>query len=258
MLNAITQSQSEKANGDRHIVNAAAVCESGSEARAPAHESVCLASRTVRASQLAAAFHAPLAGVMFSLEEVHKNFSASVLVSAMTSALTADFLCSTVTGTDTVFQFEILQVLPPEHYALIVGLGVILGVFGAGYNWFTLKVQSWYRSIGPAGQTGKLLIPFLCAGVLGFTAPELLGTGHSLIEELTNTQMTMGAILFLLAGRFLFSAVSFGSGAPGGIFFPLLVIGGLTGGAYAQAAIQHLVEEAVARVVVVVGVAAKA
>ena len=58
---------------------------------------------------LAAAFHAPLAGVMFSLEEVHKNFSASVLVSAMTSALTADFLCSTVTGTDTVFQFEILQ-----------------------------------------------------------------------------------------------------------------------------------------------------
>ena len=80
----------------------------------------------------------------------------------------------------------------------------------------------------------------MCAGVLGFTAPELLGTGHSLIEELTNTQMTMGAILFLLVGRFLFSAVSFGSGAPGGIFFPLLVIGGLTGGAYAQAAIQLL------------------
>ena len=106
-------------------------------------------------------------GVMFSLEEVHKNFSASVLVSAMTSALTADFLCSTVTGTDTVFQFEILQVLPPEHYALIVGLGVILGVFGGRLQLFTLKVQSWYRSIGPAGQTGKLLIPFLCAGGSG-------------------------------------------------------------------------------------------
>ena len=32
---------------------------------------------------LSAAFHAPLAGVMFSLEEVHKNFSVSVLVSVM-------------------------------------------------------------------------------------------------------------------------------------------------------------------------------
>ena len=41
---------------------------------------------------LAAAFHAPLAGVMFSLEEVHKNFSASVLVSAMTSAPDGGFL----------------------------------------------------------------------------------------------------------------------------------------------------------------------
>ncbi|WP_235665907.1 chloride channel protein, partial [Clostridioides difficile] len=33
---------------------------------------------------LSAAFHAPLAGVMFSLEEVHKNFSVSVLISVMT------------------------------------------------------------------------------------------------------------------------------------------------------------------------------
>ena len=183
---------------------------------------------------LAAAFHAPLAGVMFSLEEVHKNFSASVLVSAMTSALTADFLCSVVTGTDTVFQFDILHVLPPEHYGLILGLGVILGVSGAFYNWFTLKVQSLYQKASGLSQWQKLLIPFFLAGILGFTAPELLGTGHSLIEEVTNTSMALGTILFLLVGRFLFSAVRFGSGAPGGIFFPLLVIGGLTGGAYAE------------------------
>ncbi len=183
---------------------------------------------------LAAAFHAPLSGVMFSLEEVHKNFSVSVLVSAMTSALTADFLCSAVTGTDTVFQFDILHVLPPEHYGMILGLGVVLGLFGAFYNWFTLKVQSLYQRASGLSQWQKLLIPFFWAGILGFTAPELLGTGHSLIDQLTNSSMTLGMILFLLVGRFLFSALSFGSGAPGGIFFPLLVIGGLTGGAYAQ------------------------
>ena len=189
---------------------------------------------------LAAAFHAPLAGVMFSLEEVHKSFSASVLVSAMTSALTADFLCSVVTGRETVFQFDILHVLPPEHYGLILGLGVILGVFGAFYNWFTLKAQELFQKASGLSQWQKLLIPFLLAGILGFTAPELLGTGHGLIEELTHGQMALGTILFLLVGRFLFSAVSFGSGAPGGIFFPLLVIGGLTGGAYAGAAVQFL------------------
>ena len=41
---------------------------------------------------LAAAFNAPLAGVMFSLEEVHKNFSPVVLVSAMAASITADVI----------------------------------------------------------------------------------------------------------------------------------------------------------------------
>ena len=40
---------------------------------------------------LAAAFNAPMAGVMFSLEEAHKNFSPIVLLSAMAASLAADF-----------------------------------------------------------------------------------------------------------------------------------------------------------------------
>ena len=153
---------------------------------------------------LAAAFHAPLAGVMFSLEEVHRNFSVSVLLSVMSASLTADFLCTAVLGTDSVFQF-------------------------------TLTVQSLYSRIPGLSTAGKILIPFLLAGALGLAAPQLLGTGHSLVEELTAGGMAAGTMAFLLVGRFLFSAVSFGSGAPGGIFFPLLIIGAFIGGIFAQA-----------------------
>ena len=49
----------------------------------------------------------------------------------------------------------------------------------------------------------------------------------------------MGIILLILAGRFVFSAVCFGSGAPGGIFFPLLVLGGFIGGAFAMTGVQY-------------------
>lgn len=187
---------------------------------------------------LSAAFHAPLAGVMFSMEEVHKNFSVSVLVSVMSASLTADFIASTLLGVDSVFQFDILKTLPVEYYWMIFLLGVVLGVMGAFYNWFTLKVQAMYNRAKYLNATAKLMVPFVCAGILGFTMPEFLGSGHRLIEELTHTDMMLGTILFLLAGRFLFSAVSFGSGAPGGIFFPLLVIGGFIGGAFAAAGIQ--------------------
>lgn len=187
---------------------------------------------------LAAAFHAPLAGVMFSLEEVHKNFSVSVLLSVMTASLTADFLSSSVLGVDSVFQFDIVHALPQEYYGLILLLGAVLGVMGAFYNWFTLKVQALYGKAKHLNTTGKVMVPFFCAGILGFTAPELLGSGHSLIEYLTHEDVMLGALLLILAGRFIFSAVSFGSGAPGGIFFPLLVLGGYIGGAFATAGVQ--------------------
>ena len=187
---------------------------------------------------LSAAFHAPLAGVMFSLEEVHKNFSVSVLVSVMASSLTADFLSSTVLGVDSVFQFDILKALPQEYYWMILLLGVVLGITGAFYNWFTLKAQSVYRKMEKVPMVVKMMIPFGCAGVLGLTVPKLLGSGHALIEELTHTEMLLSTVIFILIGRFLFSAVSFGSGAPGGIFFPLLVIGGFIGGAFATAGVQ--------------------
>lgn len=194
---------------------------------------------------LAAAFHAPLAGVMFSLEEIHKNFSVSVLLSVMTASITADYLCSVILGVDSVFQFEIVHSLPPAYYWMLLILGVLLGALGAFYNWFTLKAQSLYNKIKAFKNESlngyaKVAIPFLCAGVLGFTCPQLLGSGHSLIENMAAGEMVLGTIILVFIGRFIFSAVSFGSGAPGGIFFPLLVLGGFIGGAFGTAAVEYL------------------
>lgn len=189
---------------------------------------------------LSAAFNAPLAGVMFSLEEVHKNFSVSVLLSVMAASLTADYLSASIFGMKSVFQFDIVHSLPQSYYWMILILGVILGVLGAFYNWFTLKVQSLYNHAKHLNTTTRLMIPFLCAGVLGFTLPDFLGSGHNLIEELTSGEMVLHMILITLIGKFIFSAICFGSGAPGGIFFPLLVLGAFIGGAFATFSVNCL------------------
>ena len=65
---------------------------------------------------LAAAFHAPLAGMMFALEEIHKGFSVSVLISVMTASVTADYIASYIIGLDPVFQFQLEKVLPGTEY----------------------------------------------------------------------------------------------------------------------------------------------
>ena len=118
---------------------------------------------------------------MFSLEEVHKNFSVSVLISVMTASITADYISSQFIGIEPVFQFDIGNVLPQNYYWMIVVLGVILGCFGAFYNWFTLTVQAMYKKVSWLNEVTRLLIPFTLAGIFAFTAPELLGSGHELI-----------------------------------------------------------------------------
>ena len=187
---------------------------------------------------LAAAFHAPLAGMMFAFEEIHKGFSVGLMVSVMTASVTADYICSHIMGLDPVFQFELEHVLPQDHYWLLLLLGALLGVMGALYNKVMLKAQDLYKKPKRLNETGRLLIAFLAAGIMGLVMPSVLGSGGDLIVDLTAGEMAIGLVALTFAVKFLFSAVSFGSGAPGGIFFPLLVLGALLGGIFAMAGVE--------------------
>lgn len=183
---------------------------------------------------LSAAFHAPLAGMMFAVEEIHKTFSIPILLPVMTASVTADYIASYILGLDPVFHFQITEYLPQNYYWLLILLGILVGVSGVFYNWGMLKAQELYRKIPLLKETGRLLIAFLTAGVLGLVMPSVLGSGSGLIASLTKGEMVLGMVVLTLVVKFLFSAVSFGSGAPGGIFFPLLILGALLGAVFAM------------------------
>lgn len=178
---------------------------------------------------LAAAFNAPLSGVMFSLEEIHKNFNSLVLISTMAGAAIADFLSKYVFGFSTVFQFEELEVFPLRYYWVLVLLGILLGCCGAVYNKVMLSVQAMYKKINGKAKNFKLFIPFFTSGVLLVFMPQVLAGGHAMVEILERSNQLLLYLIVLLLVKFLFSAVCFGSGAPGGIFFPLLVLGAYIG-----------------------------
>lgn len=181
---------------------------------------------------LAAAFNAPLASVMFALEEVHKHFSPLILLSAMSASLTADFISKHFFGLKPVFSFHNVTALPLDKYGYIILLGIIVGVFGVIYNYTLLKTQDIYGKQKWLPLKFRPMVPFVAAGVLALFLPQVLGGGHSLIDSLTDGNFTLKMLLVILVIKFLFSMLSYGSGAPGGIFFPLLVLGALTGAIY--------------------------
>jgi len=181
---------------------------------------------------LSAAFNAPLAGVMFSLEEIHKNFSPVVLTSAMAASITADIVSKNFFGLKPVFDFQGINPLPLKNYHYIIILGIIMGVLGTVFNYSLIKTQNLYSMQNWLPQHMYPVLPFVTAGILGLVLPEVLGGGHELIASMVDCSFSLKLLLIILTVKFLFTMISYGSGAPGGIFLPLLVIGALIGSIY--------------------------
>ncbi|MBA1333664.1 MAG: Voltage-gated H(+)/2Cl(-) exchange transporter ClcA [Firmicutes bacterium] len=189
---------------------------------------------------LSAAFNAPLAGIMFALEEVHKSFSPMVLLAVMPASLTAGYIAKNFFGMSPAFSLEIVSVLPLNHYVYLIILGAILGVFGTVFNRFIIKSLKFYRKQKWLPIQFRPAAALLVACIVGFYFPQALGGGHELIASLEQSMFPLGFLLSLLAVKFFFTMISYGSGAPGGIFLPLLVIGALTGHLYGSALVTFL------------------
>lgn len=185
---------------------------------------------------LAAAFNAPLAGVIFSLEELHKNFSPAVLLSAMAAALTATVVAQDFFGVSPVFTLADLPLLPVRHYPYLLFLGALLGLLGVFFNRALVYSLDWYDR-QPWPSPAKAALPLLLAGWLGFVLPDVLGGGNHLVDGLAAGNFGLSFLALLLAAKFLFTMVSYGAGVPGGIFLPMLVIGALAGNVFSQLAV---------------------
>lgn len=181
---------------------------------------------------LSAAFNAPLAGVMFSLEEIHKNFSPVVLTCAMAASITADVISKNFFGLKPVFDLQHICPIPLSNYHYIVLLGIIMGIFGTLFNNSLLKTQDVYSKQKWLPQQMRPVLPFVLAGILGILLPEVLGGGHELIPSMVEGSFPLVFLVTILVVKFLFTMISYGSGAPGGIFLPMLVIGALSGNIY--------------------------
>ncbi|WP_378956735.1 ClC family H(+)/Cl(-) exchange transporter [Pelosinus sp. sgz500959] len=186
---------------------------------------------------LSAAFNAPLAGVIFSLEELHKNFSPAVLMSAVAAALTADVITQQFFGVNPVFKFNGLPILPVRYYGFIILLGIAMGLLGIVFNRMLIKTLNIYEKQKVLTGVGKVILPLMVAGVIGFILPEILGGGNNLVDELASKHFSLTFLCVLLISKFLFTMLSYGSGVPGGIFLPMLVIGALAGSVFTHIAI---------------------
>lgn len=206
---------------------------------------------------LAAAFNAPLAGVIFALEELHRNFSIMVLLPSMAAAFTATIISRAIFGRATIFDIPDLQILPISYYGIVIFTAVVCGLAGVIFNWGLLNINRFYSLSCFKYSINKICFALICAGIFGFCIPEVLGGGNGLINKLAETPVSLNLLLIYLLAKVIFTLISYGCGVPGGFFLPMLVIGALCGSVCAQVLIvAHILEPIYAANIMVVAMTA--
>ncbi|WP_405295287.1 chloride channel protein [Methanobrevibacter sp.] len=179
---------------------------------------------------ITAAFNAPLAGVIFVFEEINHGFDKTLVFIALVSAIVSDFISKAIFGQATILSFPIYDI-PLESYWVLIVLGIVIGLLGYAYNVgmikssdvvSRLKIPSWL----------KFVLVFMVSGAVALTIPEISDGGHFMMDMLNMALPSLGVLVFLLLMKYLFSMFSFSSGAPGGIFLPILVLGAYIGAVF--------------------------
>lgn len=186
-----------------------------------------------------AIFSAPLAGVIFCIEELQKKFTAETLVATTAASISAAAVAEILFGVRPIFETitAVQATNPLKHFFYFIMLAIFIGILGAIFTKSLLITLKIYERL-QIKLFYKILIPLILIFPLGKFFPEILGCGNVLVDDLLSEKFLFATILIFFAGKFLFTLICFGTNAPGGIFLPLLTVGALGGNIFAEIGIK--------------------
>ncbi len=180
---------------------------------------------------LSAAFNAPLAGILFVIEEMRPQFRYNFLsVQAVLMACAAsDAMVRALTSQAPVIPIAVFPDSPLSSLWSFILLGACFGFFGWIFNHGLIRTLDLFSALpmGLRNSAGLWLGGAL--GALTWWAPALTGGGEIVLGQAMSGKFVLSVLLFLFGARFLTTWLSYGSGAPGGIFAPMLALGTLFG-----------------------------
>lgn len=180
---------------------------------------------------LAAAFNAPIAGVLFIVEELLQDLSGLTLGTAIIASFIGGVISRLLGGgsldlnlqlTQSSSQFSILEI------PFFVLLGILAGLLGALFNRGLIFSIKFYRKLHISLPLRVALAGFI-SGVVIAMLPASFRDNTGLREYVITGGAHISVAAIAFAAQFILTLVAFGSGAPGGLFAPSLILGSCLG-----------------------------
>lgn len=180
------------------------------------------------AAGIAAAFNAPLAGVVFAIEELSDRYEHRFSGTLLTAVIVGGVVSLGLIGNYTYFG-KISGGLPLGTGWIAVPLcGIVCGLLGGGFSRIVLAAMAGKpHCFGRLRREHPVALAAACGLVLaglGIAAgPGAFGTGYEQARSLVQGHASVGHEFGLM--KFAANLVSYLAGIPGGLFSPALAVG---------------------------------
>lgn len=180
---------------------------------------------------LTAAFNAPLAGVIFVLEELLKEVKSSTVIITITACSISCLILNLVSPPH--LRLPVHNLTPQITFDMLDGpfyvlLGIVCGIAGGCFN---LSILFWLNVNKklPGSTTLKVGFAGLLSGLIMSGLPEIFHDYAGMRALIVAGATDCHTVVVGLIGFYLMTLIAYGSGAPGGLFAPTLAIGSTLG-----------------------------
>lgn len=185
------------------------------------------------AAGFAAAYNTPFAAVLFVVEVVTGVVVLDAILPVLVATVVATAISRMAVGEGPIYGQRLFHLESSFELLAFAGLGIVAAAGAQGF----MRMLSWgedvFRKKGPA-LPWRPALGGLMAGAVIAVLPEAAGNGYEPLNDLIDARFSLGFILLLLVGKCVATTASVGSGSPGGVFTPTLLVGGTLGFLYAS------------------------
>lgn len=184
------------------------------------------------AAGFAAAYNTPFAAVLFVLEVVMGVVALDTVVPILIATVVATALTRSVVGEGPIYGQRAFHLSSHVELLAFAGLGLCAALGAQAFMRLLSFGEELFRRpwLKPPWRSA---LGGLLAGSVVAVLPEVAGNGYEPLNALLNGSFALGFTLLLLVGKCFATTASVSSGSPGGVFTPILLLGGGLGFIYA-------------------------